>query len=51
MFSFKDIPRTFPDNLNYKEESGPDSLRPSLRRVLCAHAVHNPKIGYCQVCL
>lgn len=44
-----DIPRTFPNNLRFKEEVGPDSLRPALRRVLSAHAVHNPDVGYCQV--
>lgn len=44
-----DIPRTFPNNLYYRENAGKDSLRPALRRVLLAFAIHNPNIGYCQV--
>ncbi|XP_067948552.1 growth hormone-regulated TBC protein 1-A-like [Watersipora subatra] len=43
-----DIPRTFPENLHFKDEQGPDSLRPALRRVLVAHAIKHPSIGYCQ---
>lgn len=43
-----DIPRTFPQNIYYKDVSTEPSLRPGLRRVLLAFAVQNPQIGYCQ---
>lgn len=45
---FLDIPRTFPDNIYFKNSS-PDSKQESLKRVLLAFAHQNPKIGYCQV--
>ena len=44
-----DIPRTFPTNVYFRDETSKDSLIPSLKRVLYAHAIHNPTIGYCQV--
>lgn len=45
---FSDIPRTFPDNIYFKNSS-PDSKQEALKRVLLAFAHQNPKIGYCQV--
>ncbi|KAH8801756.1 hypothetical protein F5884DRAFT_526572 [Xylogone sp. PMI_703] len=58
----RDLNRTFPDNILFKPDplprvNGSDSDPPpppetrklkSLRRVLRAFAVYNPKIGYCQ---
>ena len=44
-----DIPRTFPTNVYLRDETSKDSLNPSLKRVLYAHAIQNPTIGYCQV--
>jgi hypothetical protein len=59
----RDLNRTFPDNINFKPDpSGRTSLPlknpqsepqdtpiiKSLRRLLCAFALHNPKTGYCQ---
>ncbi|KAL9117680.1 MAG: hypothetical protein Q9187_005782 [Circinaria calcarea] len=49
----RDINRTFPDNLHFKPDppltpTSETSLLSSLRRVLCAFAVHHPRIGYCQ---
>ncbi|MCJ1473872.1 hypothetical protein MMC13_002527 [Lambiella insularis] len=49
----RDLHRTFPDNIHFKPV-GPSSpttetpLLSSLRRVLSASAIHNPRIGYCQ---
>ncbi|MCJ1228072.1 hypothetical protein MMC12_004733 [Toensbergia leucococca] len=54
----RDLHRTFPDNIHFKPDSPintPSSipslespLLSSLRRVLRAFALHNPRIGYCQ---
>lgn len=59
----RDLHRTFPDNIKYKpdplplqpgEEQPQDWIEPetpilqSLRRVLQAFSIYNPKIGYCQ---
>ncbi|KAH8594268.1 rab-GTPase-TBC domain-containing protein [Bisporella sp. PMI_857] len=55
----RDLHRTFPDNVRFKHDpvvspSGPDVPEPetpilqSLRRVLQAFAIYNPRIGYCQ---
>ena len=51
----RDLHRTFPDNIHFKPDhqpSGASSPEPllltSLRRVLRAFALHNPRIGYCQ---
>ncbi|TAQ87028.1 hypothetical protein B7494_g4656 [Chlorociboria aeruginascens] len=59
----RDLNRTFPDNIKFKPDPSPeteskDSSRPdvepetpivkSLRRVLQAFSIYNPKIGYCQ---
>lgn len=52
----RDLHRTFPDNIHFKSDlrssgsSAPDELPllSSLRRVLRAYALHNPRIGYCQ---
>ena len=51
----RDLHRTFPDNIHFRPDfhssgcSAPESpLLSSLRRVLRAYALHNPRIGYCQ---
>ncbi|KAG0649995.1 GTPase-activating gyp3 [Hyphodiscus hymeniophilus] len=56
----RDLNRTFPDNIKFKPDRPPDSgrdsqipepetpLLQSLRRVLHAFSIYNPKIGYCQ---
>ena len=51
----RDLHRTFPDNVHFKPDlrssgfSTPElPLLGSLRRVLRAFALHNPRIGYCQ---
>ena len=51
----RDLHRTFPDNVHFKPDlrsSGSSALElpllSSLRRVLRAYALHNPRIGYCQ---
>ncbi|KAL9130626.1 MAG: hypothetical protein Q9217_001240 [Psora testacea] len=51
----RDLHRTFPDNIQFKPEPNAKTitnnetlLLSSLRRVLRAFALHNPKIGYCQ---
>ncbi|RDL42323.1 Ypt of gyp1p [Venustampulla echinocandica] len=55
----RDLHRTFPDNIKFKpdppahEQSQPNpeaetAILQSLRRVLEAFAIYNPKIGYCQ---
>lgn len=56
----RDLNRTFPDNIKFKPDPIPDSgrdsqipepetpLLQSLRRVLHAFSIYNPKIGYCQ---
>lgn len=57
----RDLNRTFPDNVRFKPDPVPDSagdsqtvpepetpLLQSLRRVLHAFSIYNPKIGYCQ---
>ncbi|KAI2792828.1 GTPase-activating protein gyp3 [Penicillium oxalicum] len=57
----RDLHRTFPDNLHFKPEQQSDTtgssssntvtetqMIQSLRRVLYAFALHNPKIGYTQ---
>ena len=47
----RDLNRTFPDNLHFQSGShnkeGPPIIK-SLRRVLVAFSLYNPKIGYCQ---
>lgn len=58
----RDLNRTFPDNIKFRPDPDPDSakdshqtvpepetpLLQSLRRVLHAFSIYNPKIGYCQ---
>ena len=51
----RDLHRTFPDNVHFKPDlrssgsSAPElPLLSSLRHVLRAYALHNPRIGYCQ---
>ena len=51
----RDLHRTFPDNIHFKPDvrsSGASTsespLLGSLRHVLRAYALHNPRIGYCQ---
>lgn len=51
----RDLHRTFPDNIHFKSDirsSGSSAaelpLLSSLRHVLRAYALHNPRIGYCQ---
>lgn len=57
----RDLHRTFPDNIHFKPEQGASSgssnpqgtvietqMIQSLRRVLYAYALHNPKVGYTQ---
>lgn len=51
----RDLHRTFPDNIHFKPDirsSGHSALElpllSSLRHVLRAYALHNPRIGYCQ---
>ena len=58
----RDLNRTFPDNIKFKPDEVPISTRDrhqalpetetallqSLRRVLHAFSIYNPKIGYCQ---
>ena len=51
----RDLHRTFPDNIHFKPDlrSSASSvvetpLLSSLRHVLRAYALHNPRIGYCQ---
>ena len=51
----RDLHRTFPDNIHFKPDPQPSGASPaelplltSLRRVLRAFALHNPRIGYCQ---
>ena len=51
----RDLHRTFPDNIHFKPDShlsepsaAESPLLTSLRRVLCAFALHSPRIGYCQ---
>ena len=47
----RDLNRTFPDNIHFQSGSqnkeGPPIIK-SLRRVLVAFSLYNPKIGYCQ---
>lgn len=50
----RDLQRTFPDNIHFKPDLPSRSsaaelpLLSSLRHVLRAYALHNPRIGYCQ---
>ncbi|CCC67550.1 hypothetical protein NCAS_0A09920 [Naumovozyma castellii] len=47
----RDLNRTFPDNIHFQKQSPQDEepeLIKSLRRVLVAFSLYNPKIGYCQ---
>ena len=49
----RDVNRTFPNCIHFKPDPLPlnpqeTPLLSSLRRVLCAFAIHNPRIGYCQ---
>ncbi|VDL91749.1 unnamed protein product [Schistocephalus solidus] len=46
---FADLPRTFPENVNFSAAAGLQNKRHSLQRVLQAFAITFPKIGYCQV--
>ncbi|CAL8091270.1 unnamed protein product [Calicophoron daubneyi] len=43
-----DIPRTFPENIFFRNPDNPDTKLKSLQRVLTAFAVKFPRIGYCQ---
>ena len=47
----RDLNRTFPDNIHFQREAfqtdEPEMIK-SLRRVLVAFSLYNPKIGYCQ---
>lgn len=40
----KDVSRTFPDNALFESKEG----LATLRRLLLAYSLHNPKVGYCQ---
>lgn len=47
----RDLNRTFPDNIYFQKSQDSDEEPPiikSLRRVLVAFSIYNPKIGYCQ---
>lgn len=47
----RDLNRTFPDNIHFQREAFQIDEAPmikSLRRVLVAFSLYNPKIGYCQ---
>jgi hypothetical protein len=55
----RDLNRTFPDNVKFKPDLvadsavqnhsvGETSTVSTLRRVLCAFSIQNPRIGYCQ---
>ncbi|EPE36697.1 Ypt/Rab-GAP of gyp1p [Glarea lozoyensis ATCC 20868] len=52
----RDLNRTFPDNIKFKPDPIPGEIAPdaetpilqSLRNVLQAFSIYNPKIGYCQ---
>lgn len=47
----RDLHRTFPDNLHFQHDTFKGQEPPlilSLRRVLVAFSLYNPKIGYCQ---
>lgn len=47
----RDLNRTFPDNMHFQREAFQTEEPPmikSLRRVLVAFSLYNPKIGYCQ---
>jgi hypothetical protein len=53
----RDLNRTFPDNIRFKPDTSPTNptdappetpILQSLRRVLRAFAIYNPRIGYCQ---
>ena len=47
----RDLHRTFPDNIHFKDPASSVHETPlliSLRRLLRAFAINNPKIGYCQ---
>ncbi|CUS22816.1 LAQU0S07e00738g1_1 [Lachancea quebecensis] len=47
----RDLHRTFPENIHFQrdpKDDGEPLMIQSLRRVLLAFSVYNPKIGYCQ---
>lgn len=46
----RDLHRTFPENIHFQktQEAEEPLMIQSLRRVLLAFSVYNPKIGYCQ---
>lgn len=45
----RDLNRTFPENIHFMKDSEKEpSMIVSLRKVLYAFALHDPKIGYCQ---
>ncbi|XP_050699773.1 growth hormone-regulated TBC protein 1-A-like [Eriocheir sinensis] len=43
-----DLPRTFPDNIYFRDGAGKEGKIVSLGNVLSAFCRHNPGIGYCQ---
>lgn len=47
----RDLHRTFPDNIHFQKQPASQDepiMIQSLRRVLTAFSIYNPKIGYCQ---
>ncbi|AMD20325.1 HDL419Wp [Eremothecium sinecaudum] len=47
----RDLNRTFPDNIHFQRPPDSEEEAPmikSLRRVLVAFSIYNPRIGYCQ---
>ncbi|TMW66659.1 hypothetical protein Poli38472_013971 [Pythium oligandrum] len=40
----KDLSRTYPEHMFFQSDKG----KQELKNVLCAYALHNPRVGYCQ---